>query len=31
MKYAQEAKKNCPVSMALAAVDMSLKANLVKN
>lgn len=28
--YAEIAKKNCPVSMALAAVEMQLKARLVK-
>jgi len=29
-KYAEEAKKNCPVSVALGAVDKKLTAKLVK-
>jgi osmotically inducible protein OsmC len=28
LKYAEDAKKNCPVSKALAAVDITLNASL---
>ncbi|MFW5701364.1 MAG: OsmC family protein [Bacteroidota bacterium] len=31
MKYAEDAKKNCPVSKALAGVEIKLSAKLVKN
>ena len=30
LKYAEDAKKNCPVSRALAGTEIKLQANLVK-